>query len=591
MTFDIIEPKIYSSNNNNLMKIYYNIQIFDSKHNSIFPSDLTLKYNLHLLCFLEISNSININSLAAVEEDKYFKCIEFSRLNENIKYGIIVYENENDSHKIKDSILYYISPNLFNFKQINENIFDFSKINNEYSLLLSKLHNNSSLIDAKRLKKLYIAKPIFKLKRNSVSRENKWNFINIFNDYFCLCKGFNCLNLISKKCKYYFYLYLIDINRNVYKKTDYFLIDFIFKKFSADDVYPVFEEMINQNLSAHYYTEKEEIYRKYCQTEKYCDKIVHADEKNYKIDDEFLEKHLSLILKLRKVLSAQRVDINFINNTFYNIDYITYICIGHGVSYFKYYLYEKFYGPQNFDKLLLPNSVKLISVAKKYGWKDENIIKLNLPRWDKYYKSNKSSTQQGNIKSNSIFIMFTWRVLKKFIKVSSNYINNILNLLNNEQLNNILLKKNLILYFSLHHEFLKYEKNFKNIKTNKNIIYIKEKDVSECLSKTNLLVSDFSSIIFDMIYRKKPYIIFIPDANDTNIKKIYRSVNYNIIKNFTNNDFKFENVNFDVNSTVNKIIYYIDNEFRLDRELKNFYDEFNFTNQNISTFINYLLKF
>ena len=457
--------------------------------------------------------------------------------------------------------------------------------------MLSKLQNNSSLIDTKRLKKLYITKPIFKLKRNSVSRENKWNFINIFNDYFCLCKGFNCLNLISKKCKYYFYLYLIDINRNVYKKTDYFLIDFIFKKFSADDVYPVFEEMINQNLSSHYYTEKEEIYRKYCQTEKYCDKIVHADEKNYKIDDEFLEKHLSLILKLRKVLSAQRVDINFINNTFYNIDYITYICIGHGVSYFKYYLYEKFYGPQNFDKLLLPNSDKLISVAKKYGWKDENIIKLNLPRWDKYYKSNKSSTQQGNIKSNSIFIMFTWRVLKKFRKVSSYYINNILNLLNNEQLNNILLKKNLILYFSLHHEFLKYEKNFKNIKTNKNIIYIKEKDVSECLSNTNLLVSDFSSIIFDMIYRKKPYIIFIPDANDTNIKKIYRSVNYNIIKNFTNNDFKFENVYFDVNSTVNKIIYYIDNEFRLDRELKNFYDEFNFTNQNISTFINYLLKF
>ena len=98
---------------------------------------------------------------------------------------------------------------------------------------------------------------------------------------------------------------LIDINRNVYKKTDYFLIDFIFKKFSADDVYPVFEEMINQNLSAHYYTEKEEIYRKYCQTEKYCDKIVHADEKNYKIEDEFLEKHLSLILKLRKVLFIQ----------------------------------------------------------------------------------------------------------------------------------------------------------------------------------------------------------------------------------------------------------------------------------------------
>jgi len=93
-----------------------------------------------------------------------------------------------------------------------------------------------------------------------------------------------------------------------------------------------------------------------------------------------------------------------------------------------------------------------------------------------------------------------------------------------------------------------------------------------------------------MIYRKKPFIIFIPDANDTNIENIYKSSSYNIIKNFSNNYFKFENINFDINSTVNKIIYYIDNDFRLDTKLKNFYDEFNFTIQNISTFINYLLK-
>jgi len=592
LTFNIINPKLYSSSKNNMMKIYYNIQVFDSKYDCILPSDFTLKYNLHLLCFLEISNSININSLAAVEKDKYFKCTEFSRLNENIKLGIIVYKNENERQKIKNSISYYISQKIFHhFNPINDDdIFNFSKINNEYSLLLSRIQNNSSLIDTKRLKKLYISKPILKLKRDSVRRENKWNFINIFNDYFCLCKGFNCLNLISSKCKYYFYLYLIDINRNVYEKTDFFLMDFIFKKYSADDVYPIFEEMINQNLRAHYYTEKEEIYNEYCQNEKYCDVIVHADEKNYKINDEFLEKHLSLILKLKHVLTAQRVGINFINNAFYNIDYITYICIGHGVSYFKYYLYENFYGPQNFDKLLLPGSEKLISVAKNYGWKDENIIKLNLPRWDKYYKYNKSSIQQGNIKQNSIFIMFTWRLLKKFRKVSSYYIRNILNLLKNEQLINVLLKKNLILYFSIHHEFLKYENIFKSIINIKNIIYIKEKDVAECLLKTNLLVSDFSSIIFDMIYRKKPFIIFIPDANDTNIENIYKSSSYNIIKNFSNNYFKFENINFDINSTVNKIIYYIDNDFRLDTKLKNFYDEFNFTIQNISTFINYLLK-
>ena len=53
--------------------------------------------------------------------------------------------------------------------------------------------------------------------------------------------------------------------------------------------------------------------------------------------------------------------------------------------------------------------LKIINLAKKYGWTDENIIKINLPRWDKY--NNKNDYIQNIIKlnSNSIFMMFTWR--------------------------------------------------------------------------------------------------------------------------------------------------------------------------------------
>ena len=32
-----------------------------------------------------------------------------------------------------------------------------------------------------------------------------------------------------------------------------------------------------------------------------------------------------------------------INNLFYNIEYITYICLGHGVSYLKDILYQDYY--------------------------------------------------------------------------------------------------------------------------------------------------------------------------------------------------------------------------------------------------------
>ena len=145
----------------------------------------------------------------------------------------------------------------------------------------------------------------------------------------------------------------------------------------------------------------------------------------------------------------------------------------------------------------------------------------------------------------------------------------------------------MILYFSIHHQFLKYAKHFDNIK---NIEYILEKDVADCLSKTNLVVSDFSSIIFDMIFRKKPYIIYIPDVYDKNLKNIYKPINYDVINKFISNEFQFENVFFDINKTVNKIIYYIDNKFKLDDNLLRFYEEFNFPNETLNDFINYLLK-
>ena len=428
------------------------------------------------------------------------------------------------------------------------------------------------------------------MKRNFGNYENNWIFANLFNEYFCFCKGSKCLNIeISQLCKYRFYLYLIDQNHHIYKKTDFLLFDFIFKKYTSADVYPVFEKMINRNISAHYLTERKDLYKKYCHNNKNCDLIIFPDNHSSKINGNFLEKHFNLFLKLKQVLSSAGVNIDFINNLFYNIDYISYICIGHGISYLKYYLYDKYYGPQNFDKLLIPNSEKLINVVLRHGWKDENLIKFNLPRWEKYNFVNASSNEIGKIKSNSIFVMFTWREIKKRRKISRYYIIHIVNLLNNKQVIKYLHKKKLILYFSCHHRLLKYKKKFK-IRSSR-IKYIYENDISECLSKTQLVVTDYSSIIFDIIYRGKPYIIFIPDANDSKINQKYKNFCYDIINNFKKNNFGLENVFFDIDSTVNKIIYYINNNFELDIKLKKLYEEFNFKKGFfLNDFIDNLLK-
>ena len=546
--------RLYYSHIYNLIKISYSFKVFNTNKQIISPSKLTLKYNKHVLCNIYKNKKINIYSLAVIKKDTYYKCIEFYNLNESIKIGVFIYDTPqiNNRNGINYTLI-IIDKILFKMKYQKDDIFNSSLIDNKYNLILSQLKNNQSLLDTKKLKKLYYSQPINTLKRNINANKNNWNFLNIYNKFFCYCNGFDCLRINNNKCKYYFYLYIIDLNHEIYKKTDYLLYDFILNRYSSDDTFPIFEQMVKRKIKAHYITENKNIYKKFCKKKNYCDSIILVKHREYKINGDFLEKYLTLILKLRQVLSSLGISIFFINNIFYNIDYITYICIGHGVSYFKYYLYQGIYGSHYVHKLLIPNSEKLINMTLKYGWKEENLIKFNLPRWEKYNRYKNKMDEKANIKSKSILVMFTWREIKNGTNISSIYINNIKKLINNDILIKNLQNYNITFYFALHHKLNKYKNVFE---INDNIKYIKDKYISEYLTKTNLIVTDYSSIIFDIIYRKIPYIIFIPDAKDPNIINNYNERTYNIIKNFTNNDFDFKNIFFDINSTIRKIYYY-----------------------------------
>ena len=385
LTYFKIEDLEYEfSHKFNVAKINFKFLFFDCNKKMISPSDVSLYNNLHIICNMNIiKKNIIIESLPNIIKNTYFECIEFFNINEKVLFSIKIYENQS---KINYSSIY-----LFNEKIIN-----FNNLNKIKDYLFNKsfiIKNYNSFKDAKtngNLKKFITKKPECNLKRNVVKKENKWYFMNIYNNYFCFCKGKYCLNKnVNQKCKYFFYLYIIDNNRFIYKKTDYLFMDFIFSELSSDDVYPIFEQMIKQNMPAHYMTENLNIYNKYCYQNKECLSIIKVNKQNYKINGDYLEKYLSLILKLKAVISNNGKKVHFAShNLFYDLEYITYISVGHGVSFFKSFLYSRgsTYGIGRNNKLLIPPSDKLISVAKKYGWKDENIIKLNLPRWSKYKK-------------------------------------------------------------------------------------------------------------------------------------------------------------------------------------------------------------
>lgn len=187
--------------------------------------------------------------------------------------------------------------------------------------------------------------------------------------------------------------------------------------------------------------------------------------------------------------------------------------------------------------------------------------------------------------------MFTWRSINKRSKYSKYYFVNIINLLKNQTLINTLLNYNITLYFSLHHRVVEHKNKFQSIINLEYIKYIEENEIAECLAKANLIVTDFSSIIFDFIYRRKPFIIFIPDIYDPFIKQKYDKATYDVIKKFQLNKFKFKNICFDIDKTVNKIKYYIENEFQLDKQMSKFYDKFNFkTSPIMDKFINHLVS-
>jgi hypothetical protein len=356
---------------------------------------------------------------------------------------------------------------------------------------------------------------------------------------------------------------IIDKNRDLYLKTDYLFVDFIFDDTSSDDAYPVFEEMENLNYPVHYITEKKDIYQKYCNKESKCLKILQITKLNYLNHGDFLQYYFGLILKIKAFISAKPLCVNSIAELFYNIEYITYISVGHGVCFFKDYLYEKnrLYGIGRNDKILIPPSKKIIFIAKKYGWKDKNIIKINLPKWDKYNndilpkKNNNTvknsygnSNSKKKIKTQSIFFMFTWRGIKKNKNISLYYIKNIISLLINSNLKKALNLSNITLYFTFHRYIIdKYKSKYEEIiSNNKYINYLEQNEISDCLSKTSLVVSDFSSIIFDFMYRRKPFIIYTPDANDPDIQNIYDKDYYNLINSLKNGVIYFENKFFDI---------------------------------------------
>ena len=585
----------------NIIEIEYYINIFDQYFHLIKPPDLARLYNLQFFCnFYSFEINENIYSFPNIHENKYYLCVEYIKMSEHAKFGITFYKINEIEDDIEYNELFFFNDRIININKNpsnqNNNRFNFLLAQKKFNQLLSEInklkYEKKNSEESINFKISFLQPPLYLLKREIAIVEGRWSFNNIYERYFCFCRGESCLNILTfnmndyQSCKYFFYLTIIDNNRHVYPKTHYLLSDFFDENIESSEALPIFNELLKRGLNAHYLTVSPKINKYYCKKLN-CLKDFNIIYGIRKINGDFLERYLELILKLKYVIAAEKYD--GIDNLFYNLDYIIYIFLGHGVTYIKSYLYNDYLSPKKYNKILLPSSERFITLALDAGWKNDDIVKVGYPKWDNYeiHKGKILSSEEAKIKERDIFIMFTWRKIKKGKYVSPLYYNNINNLLNNKDIKKHLYNNNIKLFFCYHHTLR--DKRIFNIDDDDIVKFISQNEISILLKNSSLIITDFSSILFDAIVQRKPLILYLPDGLAPNLKEIYTKEYFETINKIKNGIIYLHEIFLDLNEVVNKIIYYIKNGFILEKEKLKFYKKFELHNRdNTKNFINYL---
>lgn len=198
-------------------------------------------------------------------------------------------------------------------------------------------------------------------------------------------------------------------------------------------------------------------------------------------------------------------------------------------------------------------------VSKNYGYSKNEVAYTGLARFDNYFNINFKK---------QILIMPTWRRGADDVSlVDSVYFKSWNGLINSPVLDSLLKKYDIKLYFYMHPVFQKYHELFNTNSKNIIIADFQHYDVQQLLRESQVLITDFSSIIFDFAYMKKPAIYFQFDTDDyykNHYKKGY---------------FSYERDGFGYvcpkeNDVIEKLEYLLKNDFPFDKKFSDNHTRF-----------------
>lgn len=196
-------------------------------------------------------------------------------------------------------------------------------------------------------------------------------------------------------------------------------------------------------------------------------------------------------------------------------------------------------------------------IIDNFGYSKDSIKLTGFPRFD--------ALHEFKVNKNQILVMPTWRYWfnlnsKKSDQINTNirtseYVRCWTAFLKSELLKKMIDKYELKVIFFLHRNMQNYIAEFDECKS-RNIVIAswKDYDIQDLLKSSEMLITDYSSVFFDMVYMKKPVVFYQFD------KKDYRKYQYD------NGYFDYENNAFgkcteNITQLANEIERIVNNNF------------------------------
>ncbi len=367
---------------------------------------------------------------------------------------------------------------------------------------------------------------------------------------------------------------MVSFLQSFFPKDVYFFYDNVTPHVELIDAYPLFEYMVKHGFNAYYIIHDNHLqYSEICK--EYPKNIISL---NNKITfDNIHIKHFLKFVRCSKVFSA--VPINYKSKSFttfiYKNKFIDYIFLDHGITLLKASVFPM-YNSKVFNKMLVNNEYEAELARKYMNYTDNNLIKVAFPRFERL------AVKKNNPKS--IFVFFTMRrTFRGNIFMQSVYRKNADSLFLNERLGKLLKDYNIELHVGIHHYQKVISPSFGYCDK---IIPVEMTKISDYIKKSDLLITDYSSVWGDFLFQEKPVIFYRLDYHDPILNGDDVS-DSEFAKSWDNILF---NVTYNEEDTVNLIEYYIKNNFELEPDKKNIADSMFYTKNNICSEILKQLK-